>query len=109
MNKVIDFYFDFGSPTAYLAYFRLQQLSRQYKVQINYKPVLLGGIFKQSQNASPAMIPAKARYMMHDDLPRFAKRYDIEFTLNRHFPINTLPLMRGALAAKQLACFDRYC
>ncbi|WDE09055.1 2-hydroxychromene-2-carboxylate isomerase [Thalassomonas viridans] len=109
MSTTIDFYFDFGSPTAYLAYFRLQQICQQYKVSINYKPVLLGGIFKQTENASPAMIPAKARYMMQHDLPRFAKRYDLEFKLNPFFPINTLPLMRGALAAKELSCFDRYC
>ena len=108
MNTAIDFYFDFGSPTSYLAYFRLKQLAQQYSVEIHYKPVLLGGIFKQTQNSSPAMIPAKARYMMRDDLPRFAKRYDIEFKLNPYFPINTLPLMRGALAARKLGCLERY-
>ncbi|WDE02680.1 2-hydroxychromene-2-carboxylate isomerase [Thalassomonas actiniarum] len=109
MNTEIDFYFDFGSPTSYLAYYRLQQLSRQHALHIHYKPVLLGGIFKQTDNASPAMIPAKARYMMQHDLPRFAKRYDVDFKLNPYFPINTLPLMRGALAAEKSGCFDRYC
>ena len=109
MSTEIDFYFDFGSPTSYLAYVHLQKLSRQYAAPINYKPVLLGGIFKQTENSSPAMIPAKARYMMRYDLPRFAKRYDIDFKVNPFFPINTLPLMRGALAAKELGCFDVYC
>lgn len=109
MSKTIEFYFDFGSPTAYLAYKRLKQLELQYSCVIEYKPVLLGALFKATNNVSPAMIPAKAKYMMMHDLSRFAKRYDVGFTMNPHFPINTLPLMRGAHAAKEMDCFDQYC
>ena len=109
MSKTIEFYFDFGSPTAYLAYKRLKQLEQQYSCVIEYKPVLLGALFKATNNVSPAMIPAKAKYMMAHDLPRFAKRYDVPFTMNPFFPINTLPLMRGAHAAKEMGCFDQYC
>ena len=109
MSKTIEFYFDFGSPTAYLAYKRLKQLEQQYSCVIEYKPVLLGALFKAANNVSPAMIPAKAKYMMAHDLPRFAKRYNVAFTMNPNFPINTLPLMRGAHAAKEMRCFDQYC
>ncbi len=109
MSKTIEFYFDFGSPTAYLAYKRLRQLEQQYSCVIEYKPVLLGALFKATNNVSPAMIPAKAKYMMAHDLPRFAKRYNVAFTMNPNFPINTLPLMRGAHAAKEMDCFDQYC
>lgn len=109
MSKTIEFYFDFGSPTAYLAYKRLKQLEQQYSCVIDYKPVLLGALFKATNNVSPAMVPTKGKYMMMHDLPRFAKRYDVEFTMNQHFPINTLPLMRGAHAARKMECFDQYC
>lgn len=109
MSKTIEFYFDFGSPTAYLAYKRLKQLEKRYACVIEYKPVLLGALFKATNNVSPAMIPAKAKYMMAHDLPRFAKRYEVAFSMNPHFPINTLPLMRGAHAAKKMGCFEQYC
>ena len=104
----LDFYFDFGSPTAYLAYKRLNQLREQYPLQVNYKPMLLGGVFKATQNTSPVAIPAKGKYMLEQDLPRFAKRYGVELNFNPHFPINTLNLMRGALAAQRLDCTDAY-
>lgn len=109
MSKTIEFYFDFGSPTSYLAYRRLQQLEEKYRCEIDYKPVLLGAILKESQNTSPAMIPKKGQYMMGQDLPRFAKRYNVKIVMNPFFPINTLPLMRGAHAAKKLDCFLPYC
>jgi len=105
----IDFYFDFGSPTSFLAFKRLQQLEEKYDAVIDYKPVLLGAILKQSQNVSPAMIPLKGKYMMMQDLPRFAERYGVVFTMNPYFPINTLPVMRGAHAAIKLGCFLSYC
>ncbi|MCG8667992.1 MAG: 2-hydroxychromene-2-carboxylate isomerase [Pseudomonadales bacterium] len=105
----LDFYFDFGSPTAFLAYERLLQLQAEYDLKINFKPMLLGGVFKATHNQSPVSIPAKGMYMMKHDLPRFAKRYGVELTMNPNFPINTLPLMRGAYAALELGCFDKYC
>ncbi|MBT7751651.1 MAG: 2-hydroxychromene-2-carboxylate isomerase, partial [Porticoccaceae bacterium] len=66
MTKTVEFYFDVGSPTAYLAHKRLQQLKQQYDCIIDYNPVLLGGLFKASGNSSPVMVPAKGRYMMVD-------------------------------------------
>ena len=108
MSKTLDFYFDFGSPTAYLAHKRLQQLCHQYDVKVAYKPILLGGLFKATGNTTPVAVPAKGKYMMEQDLPRFSRRYGVPLTVNPHFPINTLGLMRGAVAAQRLDCFARY-
>tara|TARA_B110000046_G_scaffold184877_1_gene224665 strand:+ start:5540 stop:6124 length:585 start_codon:yes stop_codon:yes gene_type:complete len=108
MAQTIDFYFDFGSPTAYLAHKRLQQLKIQYHCTIDYKPVLLGGLFKASGNMSPVTVPAKGKYMMTQDLPRFAALYQVPLTVNPYFPINTLHLMRGAVATLGHDDFDSY-
>ncbi len=74
---------------------------------IDYKPVLLGAIFKATGNATPAAIPAKGRYMM-TDMARFARRKKIPMRFNPHFPLNTLTLMRGAFAAITLDKLDEY-
>lgn len=108
MTVELDFYYDFGSPTAYLAYKRLGQLAEQYDLRINYMPILLGGIFKATNNTSPVAIPAKGSYMVEHDLPRFARRYGVALNFNPHFPINTLNLMRGAIAAERLGCGPAY-
>ncbi|MDG0971658.1 MAG: 2-hydroxychromene-2-carboxylate isomerase [Porticoccaceae bacterium] len=108
MAQTIEFYFDFGSPTAYLAHKRLQQLKVQYACSLDYKPVLLGGLFKASGNTSPVTVPAKGRYMMSQDLPRFAALYEVPLTVNPHFPINTLNLMRGAVSTQGREDFDSY-
>ncbi len=108
MSKTVEFYFDVGSPTAYLAHKRLQQLRAQYGLELRYMPMLLGGVFKASGNTSPIAIPAKGKYMLEQDLPRFAARYGVPLIFNPHFPINTLNLMRAAVAAQQLGCDDAY-
>ena len=104
MSKTLDFYFDFGSPTAYLAHCRLQQLASEYRLKVNYLPMLLGGVFKATDNVSPVTIPAKGRYMNEHDLPRFARRYGVTLNFNPHFPINTLQAMRAATAARTAGC-----
>ena len=108
MATTIDFYFDFGSPTAYLAYKRLQQLQAEYSCTIEYRPILLGGLFKATGNTSPVAIPAKGNYMLAHDLPRFAALYQVPLKINPHFPINTLNLMRAATAALGQNYFDTY-
>lgn len=108
MSKTVEFYFDFGSPTAYLAHKRLQQLQAQYGFVIDYRPVLLGGVFKATGNMSPVAIPAKGKYMLEHDLPRFAGLYGVPLNFNPFFPINTLNLMRGAVAALQEGFFEPY-
>ena len=106
MNKSVEFFFDLGSPTTYLAYTQLPTLCAQAGSALLYCPMLLGGVFKATGNASPVTVPAKGPYLFQD-LNRFAKRYGVEFKLNPHFPINTLLLMR-AVTGMQLHQPDRF-
>ena len=96
MTKAVEFYFDVGSPAAYLAWTQLPRIARETGTEIEYRPFLLGGVFQATGNRSPMEVPAKGQYMQ-DDLQRFARRYGVPFAHNPHFPINTLTLMRGAL------------
>ena len=96
MNKTVEFYFDLGSPATYLAYTQLPKICAETGSDLVYIPMLLGGVFKATGNASPAMIPAKGRYMFQD-LDRYAKRYGVPLKFNPHFPINTLTLMRAVV------------
>jgi 2-hydroxychromene-2-carboxylate isomerase len=95
MSKQVDFYFDVGSPAAYLAWHQLPAVCKEAGATIAMKPMLLGGVFQATSNQSPMMVPAKGSYML-DDLARFARRYGCAFNHNPYFPINTLTLMRGA-------------
>lgn len=100
MSKTVEFYFDFGSPTTYLAWTQLPALCAEAGATLMYKPMLLGGVFQATGNASPVTIPAKGRFMLQD-LARYARRYQVPMQFNPHFPINTLPLMRAAVAVQQ--------
>ena len=95
MTKSVEFYFDVGSPAAYLAWMQVPRLAAETEARIAYKPMLLGGVFQATGNQSPMTIAAKGRYVMMD-LERFARREGIAFSHNPFFPINTLTLMRGA-------------
>lgn len=95
MTKTVEFFFDVGSPTTYLAWTQLPAIARETGAQISWRPMLLGGVFKATGNASPVTVPAKGRWM-GGDIARFARRYGVPFTFNPNFPINTLTLMRGA-------------
>ncbi len=95
--KQIDFFFDVGSPASYLAWTQLPAICAQAGATLNYRPLLLGGVFQATGNQSPMEIPAKGRYVF-DDLARYAARYGVPLRNNSHFPINTLLLMRGAVA-----------
>src|SRR5215469_10974888 len=86
MSKRIDFYFDFGSPTAYLAWTQLPKIAADYDGDLVFKPVLLGAIHKATNNMSPAMIPAKGAWMQQD-LARFARIYGVHYEQNPFFPI----------------------
>lgn len=96
MAKPVEFWFDVGSPAAYLAWTQLPRIARATGARVDYRPFLLGGVFQATGNRSPMEVAAKGRYMQ-DDLQRFARRYGVEFSHNPHFPINTLTLMRGAV------------
>lgn len=93
MPKTLEFLFDVGSPTTYLAHKRIPGLIERTKAEVIYVPVLLGGIFKATGNASPVAVPAKGVYM-GADMARYAKKFGISLNMNPHFPINTLPMMR---------------
>ncbi|MEP1472513.1 MAG: 2-hydroxychromene-2-carboxylate isomerase [Halieaceae bacterium] len=108
MATSVDFYFDIVSPTAFLAYHRLRQLQEKYGLDIVYKPMLLGGVFKATGNTTPIAIPAKGKYMLEQDVPRFAARYGVELNFNPHFPINSLTMMRGTVAAQRMGCADAF-
>jgi 2-hydroxychromene-2-carboxylate isomerase len=97
MTQTVEFYFDVGSPAAYLAFKRLPGLCDAAGARLAFKPMLLGGVFQATGNQSPMTVPAKGRYMV-DDLQRFARRHGIAFRHNPFFPINTLTLMRMATA-----------
>ncbi|WP_413044138.1 2-hydroxychromene-2-carboxylate isomerase [Pseudomonas sp. YJ42] len=109
MDKTVEFFFDLGSPAAYLAWTQLPALCERAGAELRYRPMLLGGVFQATGNSSPATVPAKGRYMT-TDLLRHARRYDVPFDFNPHFPINTLALMRGAVGyqLQQPKDFPRY-
>jgi 2-hydroxychromene-2-carboxylate isomerase len=107
MSNSIDFYFDYGSPTSYLAYKQLPGVVRRTGVRVNYLPILLGGVYLATSNHSPLDLPLKRKWM-ETDMQFFAERYGIQFAVNPHFPINTLVLMRGAVYAQQQGFLERY-
>jgi len=107
MIKNIDFYFDFGSPTAYLAFTQLQLIEKRSGANLVFHPILLGGIFKATGNSPPAAIPAKGKYMMRD-LQRYAEKYQVPYERNPFFPVNTLSLMRGAVSYQNNGDFEKY-
>ena len=105
--KNLEFYFDFGSPASYLAWTQLPKIAEENNANLIMIPMLLGGVFKATGNNSPATIASKGKWM-NKDLKRHADMYGVKFVLNEFFPINTLYLMRGALAAKKLEIFYKY-
>jgi 2-hydroxychromene-2-carboxylate isomerase len=108
-KRTIEYFFDVGSPTAYLAWTQLPKIAAETGAEVAWRPMLLGGVFKATGNASPVTVPAKGRWM-NDDIARWARRYGVPFAFNPHFPINTLTLMRGAagLQMRRPADFLRY-
>ena len=100
----VTFYFDFGSPNAYLAHRVVPGIEARTGARFRYVPVLLGGLFKLAGSQSPmvafAGIPNKLAYE-HREMQRFIEKHALtEFRMNPHFPVNTLMLMRGAVAAQ---------
>jgi 2-hydroxychromene-2-carboxylate isomerase len=111
-KPVIEFIFDFGSPNAYLVLKVLPQVAEENGAEIKLIPCLLGGIFKATGNQAPlfafAGIKGKLEYDRLEML-RFAKRHGLSaFKMNPHFPINTLALMRGMVAAQHLGVTSAY-
>jgi 2-hydroxychromene-2-carboxylate isomerase len=110
--KSVQFLFDFGSPNAYLSHLVIPEIESRTGAKFEYVPVLLGGVFKLTNNRSPmesfAGIKNKPEYQAIET-DRFLRRNKItRYKFNPHFPMNTLLLMRGAIAAQELQVFDRY-
>ena len=108
----VEFQFDFGSPNAYLAELALPAVERRTGAKFEYVPVLLGGIYKATNNMSPAEslrgIRNKPEYQALET-QRFIRRHNItKFRQNPFFPVNTLMLMRGAVAARFEGVFEPY-
>jgi 2-hydroxychromene-2-carboxylate isomerase len=108
----IEFHFDFGSPNAYLAHLVIPEVERRTGAKFDYVPVLLGGVFKLTNNRSPAEslagIKNKPEYERRET-ERFIRRHGImAYRRNPFFPVNTLAIMRGAVAARRLGVFERY-
>lgn len=112
MSLQVEFHFDFGSPNAYLSHLVIPAIERRTGVPFEYVPVLLGGVFKATGNVSPAVslrgVKNKGEYAERETR-RFLQRHAItRYVFNPYFPVNTLQIMRGAIAAKRLGCFARY-
>ncbi len=110
--RSVEFHFDFGSPNAYLSHRVIPAIEKRTGVRFEYVPVLLGGIFKLTNNRSPiesfAGVRNKLEYQQLE-IRRFVARHGItDFRMNPHFPVNTLALMRGAVAAQSMGVYERY-
>jgi 2-hydroxychromene-2-carboxylate isomerase len=107
-----EFHFDFGSPNAYLAHLVIPEIERRTDTKFEYMPVLLGGVYKLTGNRSPAEAFAGIRNKPEYErleTERFIARHGITcFRRNPFFPVNTLTVMRGAVAAEMLGVFERY-
>ncbi|HKU99527.1 MAG TPA: 2-hydroxychromene-2-carboxylate isomerase [Vineibacter sp.] len=108
----VEFHFDFGSPNAYLSHLVIPDIEKRTGAKFDYVPILLGGVFKLTGNRSPAEslagIKNKPEYERLE-MTRFLRRYAItRYAHNPFFPVNTLMLMRGAVAAQTLGIFERY-
>ncbi len=112
MSKTLDFIFDFASPNAYLVYRALPPILERTDARLNIIPCLLGGIFKATGNQAPMLafggVKGKLEYDQLE-IQRFIEKHQLDrFTFNPHFPVNTLMLMRGAIAARETGQFDAY-
>ena len=108
----VEFHFDFGSPNAYLAHLLIPEIEKRTGAPFEYVPVLLGGVFKLTNNRSPAEsfqgVKNKLEYQRLET-QRFIRRHGItHFANNPFFPVNTLMIMRGAVAAQTEGVFARY-
>jgi 2-hydroxychromene-2-carboxylate isomerase len=108
----VEFHCDVGSPNAYLSHLIIPEIEKRTGVKFEHVPILLGGVFKMTNNRSPGEslrgIKNKPEYERLE-IRRFIERHGIaSFQMNPYFPVNTLKMMRGAIAAGSLGVFERY-
>jgi len=108
----VEFHFDFGSPNSYLAHLVIAEIEQRTGAKFEYVPVLLGGVFKMTNNRSPAQSMAGIKNRLEYEAlerERFVRRHNItRFKWTPFFPVNTLLIMRGAIAAQLDGVFERY-
>jgi len=112
MTPKVEFHFDFGSPNAYFVHKLVPQVEQRTEARFTYVPILLGGVFKLTNNQSPISqfkdIKNKLPYQRLE-IDRFVKKHGLtQFTWNPHFPVNTIQIMRGAVAAEMDGSAKRY-
>jgi 2-hydroxychromene-2-carboxylate isomerase len=112
VGQSVEFLFDFGSPNAYLSHEAIPAIEQRTGAAFVYVPILLGGIFKATNNKSPietlAGVKNKPEFM-ELETRRFLKRFSVApYAKNPFFPVNTLNLMRGAIAAQFEGVFEKY-
>ena len=112
MSQNPQFMFDFGSPNAFLSHEAIPAIEKRANIKFEYVPILLGGIFKATNNKSPAETLAgiKNKREFHAiETERFVKRFKVQpYVMNPFFPVNTLNLMRAAIAAQLEGVFEKY-
>lgn len=107
MSKSVEFWYDVMSPTAYLAHFELKNVAERTNAAIDYKPMLLGGVFKATGNQTPVNIAPKGKWMFFD-MANYARKYGVPMKMNPYFIFNSMPLMRGVIVAQQRGELDQY-
>jgi 2-hydroxychromene-2-carboxylate isomerase len=107
MTQTVEFFYDFTSPTAYLAWARLPAILERTGAALVYRPMFLGGVMQLTGNRPPGTVESKGRWMLAD-LERWAKRCDVPFAFNPHFPMMTLMVQRAAQEWVTRPDFERY-
>lgn len=107
MPKTLEFFYDFTSPTAYLAWARLPSIVQRTGAKLVYRPMFLGGVMQATGNRPPGTVEAKGKWMAAD-LQRWAKRFDTPFVRNPHFPMMTLMVQRAAHGWIDRPDFEKY-
>ena len=112
MSGKVEFLFDFASPNAYLSYHVLREVADRQSAELALTPVLLGGLFKLTNNQAPMMAFGEVKGKLEYDMletQRFIDEHGLnKFVFNPHFPINTITLMRGFIAAQEMGVVDQY-
>jgi 2-hydroxychromene-2-carboxylate isomerase len=100
MREKVEFYYDFSSPYSYLASTKIEGICAKYGVGLDWKPFLVGGVYKETGNRAPLEVPSKKTYMIQD-VKEWASHYGVELNFPDLFPVNSVKSMRGALVAKE--------
>ena len=103
----IEFFYDYASPFSFLADQRMPGLLQRTGATLVYRPAILGVQIIESKNTPPPSIPAKIAYYQHD-LARWAKRLNVPMNSNPFFPVRSINVMRAALVAQDIGCFDAF-